>query len=237
MIKANCQRLDSLVNETNLAPWISQEELIVSNQDRDEDLSNPVQPIPPVGHPFERWGIDFLQNLPLTKLGNRHVITCIDYCTRWVVAKATSTMSADQVVQFLYSSIFMQYRIRFEIVSDLGSPFLSGSVSQFLNVKHLPSTSFHPQTNGMVKSMHRMLNHSITTKSVFALHVRTHSVTKKSPYKLLFGLEPRLFTDNSPPIQVRAPWTSDEGKHMNFERTAQELDEYGQSKSGLVCWY
>jgi hypothetical protein len=40
LIKANGQRLDSLVNETNLAPWISQEELIVSNQERNEHSEN-----------------------------------------------------------------------------------------------------------------------------------------------------------------------------------------------------
>jgi hypothetical protein len=51
-------------------------------------------PIPPVAHPFERWGIDFLQNLPETRLGNRNVITCIDYASRWVVAEAVPRMDS-----------------------------------------------------------------------------------------------------------------------------------------------
>jgi hypothetical protein len=209
---------------------------------------NSLQPIPPVGLPFERWGIDFLQNLPPTKLGNRHIITCIDYSTRWVVASAVAEMTADSVIQFLYSKIFMQFGVPFEIISDRGAAFLSESVSQFLHsysVRHLPSSSYHPQTNGMVESMHRMFNHSITTsvnqnvdrwdefvdKTVFALRVRTHSVTKYSPYKLVYGLEPRLFSDMDPPVQVRAPWTEDERRTLNLERTAEGLEELGEFRA------
>ena len=87
----------------------------------------------------------------------------------------------------------------------------------------------------MVESMHRMFNHSITTsvgkntdrwdefidKTVYALRVRTHSVTKFSPYKLVFGIEPMIFSDSDPPVQVRAPWTSDELQDKIFERTAE----------------
>ncbi|KAI3655237.1 hypothetical protein MP638_005769, partial [Amoeboaphelidium occidentale] len=57
----------------------------------------PLRPLPPVALPFERWGIDFVQNLPLTKSGKRHIITAIDYATRWVVAKAVKDTSAETV--------------------------------------------------------------------------------------------------------------------------------------------
>jgi hypothetical protein len=97
----------------------------------------------------------------------------------------------------------------------------------------------------MVESMHRMFNHSITTsvnqnvdrwdefvdKTVFALRVRTHSVTKYSPYKLVYGLEPRLFSDMDPPVQVRAPWTEDERRTLNLERTAEGLEELGEFRA------
>jgi hypothetical protein len=54
----------------------------------DESQTNgtqtPLRPIPPSGLPFERWGIDFIQDLPETISGNRHIITAIDYATRWL---------------------------------------------------------------------------------------------------------------------------------------------------------
>jgi transposase InsO family protein len=202
-------------------------------------------PIPPVGHPFERWGIDFLQNLPITRSQNRHIITCIDYATRWVVAEAVPSMDSDVVIKFLYDRIFMQYGIPFEIVSDRGLSFMSEAVKQFLDmysIKHLPSSSYHPQTNGMVESMHRMINHGITTaidndrsrwdeelaQVLFAIRVRTHSVTKYSPFTLVYGIEPRLFSDGEPPIQVRMPLDDDERRRMLLERTAEELENLGE---------
>jgi transposase InsO family protein len=206
--------------------------------------AHPCQPLPPVGHPFERWGIDFVQNLPLTEAKNRHIITCIDYATRWVVAEPVQRMDSESVIKFLYLRIFMNYGIPFEIVSDRGGSFMSEETTQFLNmysVKHLPSSSYHPQTNGMVESMHRMLNHGITTlvssdrtrwdeelaQVLFAIRVRKHSVTQYSPFKLVYGIEPRLFSDGEPPIQVRVPWTEDERKRLVLERTAEGLGELG----------
>lgn len=48
-----------------------------------EDI-RPIKPIPPVALPFERWGIDFIQDLSETKAGNKNIITAIDYATKWV---------------------------------------------------------------------------------------------------------------------------------------------------------
>ncbi|KAH9262785.1 hypothetical protein BASA82_000197 [Batrachochytrium salamandrivorans] len=62
--------------------------------------------------PFERWGMDFVQDLPRTKSGNQHIITAIDYATRWVVAKAVPNRDSVTVASFLY-----------ELMMNYGSPF------------------------------------------------------------------------------------------------------------------
>jgi hypothetical protein len=125
---------------------------------------------------------------------------------------------------------------------------MSEAVKQFLDmhkIKHLPSSPYHPQTNGMVEGMHRMLNHAITTavssqrnrwdefvmKSIFALRVRKHAVTKFSPFRLLFGTEPRIPGDPDPPRQVSAPLTDEEKSRMNLERTAVDLEALGQDRA------
>ncbi|KAH9275516.1 hypothetical protein BASA83_001797 [Batrachochytrium salamandrivorans] len=43
--------------------------------------------------PFERWGIDFYGPMAETKSGNKYLITCIDYATRWVLAKPVKDMT------------------------------------------------------------------------------------------------------------------------------------------------
>ncbi|KAH6561475.1 hypothetical protein BASA62_009802 [Batrachochytrium salamandrivorans] len=62
--------------------------------------ATPIRPVPSVAIPFERWGLDFIQDLPETKSGNRHIITAIDYATRWVVAKAVPNRDAVTVASF-----------------------------------------------------------------------------------------------------------------------------------------
>jgi hypothetical protein len=58
-----------------------------------------------------------------------------------------------------------------------------------------------------------MLNHAITTltngrperwdeylkQALFGIRCRTHAVTKKSPFYMLYGVEPRLLGDSRPP--------------------------------------
>jgi hypothetical protein len=207
-----------------------------------------VQSIPPVALPFERWGLDFMQNLPETQNGNRHIITCIDYATRWVVAEAVPEMTTDAVIRFLYKSILMNYGAPFEIITDRGKAFLSEAVQQFESlhhIKHIATTPYHPQTNGMVERMHAMINHALTTltgsrpnrwddyldSTIFAIRVRTHAVTRKSPFFLLYGVDPRLPGDLDPPRQAMSPLSSLEQLEINNEFTARELDQLGQERA------
>ncbi len=208
----------------------------------------PLRPLPPVALPFERIGIDFIQNLPTTKSGNNHIITAIDYATRWIVAKPVKEMTSDSAVKFLYNDILMNFGCPFEIISDRGSAFLSSAVKQFeelQDIRHFASTPYHPQTNGMVERMHAMLGHSITTLSdshperwdeylaqtIFALRVRTHSVTKFSPFYLLYGVNPRLPGDTEPPRQTMVPLDDLERREARLDFTARELEELGQSRA------
>ncbi|KAH9272536.1 hypothetical protein BASA83_005350 [Batrachochytrium salamandrivorans] len=62
----------------------------------------PIRPVPPVALPFERWGIDFYGPMVETKSGSKYLITCIDYATRWVLAKPVREMTEAAVATFLY---------------------------------------------------------------------------------------------------------------------------------------
>lgn len=213
-----------------------------------EQVRPPLRPIPPVALPFERWGIDFIQNLPLTKNGNRHIITAIDYATRWVVAKAVQDMTTNTVVQFLYENIVMNYGCPFEIISDRGSSFLSEAVQSYedlLNIRHLASSPYHPQTNGMVERMHAMVNQALTTLSdgkpqrwdefihqtIFSIRIREHAVTNHSPFYLLYGVEPRIPGDTDPPHDFMIPLDELERKEANLEFTIRELEDLGHHRA------
>ena len=208
----------------------------------------PLRPLPPVALPFERLGLDFIQNLPRTQAGNQHIITAIDYGTRWVIAKAVPQMTTAEVVKFLYHDILMNFGCPFEIITDRASSFLSEALKEFESVqriRHLASTPYHPQTNGMVERMHAMLGHSISTltnaqpqrwdefldQTIFSLRVRTHSVTRYSPFYLLYGVDPRLPGDTGPPRESMMPLDELEQQEVRREFTAREFDQLGMDRA------
>ncbi|KAH9265106.1 hypothetical protein BASA83_011334 [Batrachochytrium salamandrivorans] len=90
----------------------------------------PIRPVPPVALPFERWGIDFYGPMVETKSGSKYLITCIDYATRWVLAKPVREMTEAAVATFLYD-LMMTYGAPFEIISDRGKSFLAEGISEF----------------------------------------------------------------------------------------------------------
>ncbi|KAH9272836.1 hypothetical protein BASA83_004722 [Batrachochytrium salamandrivorans] len=181
----------------------------------------PIRPVPPVALPFERWGIDFYGPMVETKNGSKYLITCIDYATRWVLAKPVREMTEAAVATFLYD-LMMTYGAPFEIISDRGKSFLAEGISEFErenSIRHLATTPYHPQTNGMVERMHAMLGHGLTTlvadkrdrwdeylpQVLLAIRTRTHAVTGYSPFYLLFGTHPRLPNDETPPRSSLMP--------------------------------
>jgi len=113
------------------------------------------------------------------------------------------------------------------------------------NIKHFASSSYHPQTNGMVERMHAMLGQALTKlcngepkrwdeylpQVIFSLRVRTHNVTKKSPFYLLYGLNPKLPGDPSPPPSYLTDLDSEEAEHARNLMSAKILDELGQARA------
>ncbi|KAH9270472.1 hypothetical protein BASA83_007473 [Batrachochytrium salamandrivorans] len=86
-----------------------------------------------------------------TKSGNKYLITCIDYATRWVLAKPVKDMTESAVAAFLYE-LMMTYGAPFEIISDRGKSFLAEGIDLFERenkIRHFATTPYHPQTNGM----------------------------------------------------------------------------------------
>jgi hypothetical protein len=153
--------------------------------------------------------LDFVQDLPETERGHKHIFTAIDYATRWIIAIPCANRTANTVTRLLYEHIVCTFGAPDELITDRGSCFLNDGVkglTELLRINHFASTSYHPQTNGMVERMHRVLEHAITTltqaqpllwdrflaQSVFALRTRTHTVTGESPFFLVYGVEPRI---------------------------------------------
>ncbi|SPO25960.1 uncharacterized protein UTRI_03325 [Ustilago trichophora] len=115
--------------------------------------------------PFERWGIDFIGQLPKTANGNQWILTAIDYATGWPIAKALPDAKAWRVADFIYEEIVLNFGAPKEILSDNGSNFLAKVVEHLLRTiktRHRLATAYHPRTNGKVEALNGMIGRMLT---------------------------------------------------------------------------
>ena len=125
--------------------------------------NEPLHPIP-VHSPFYQIGIDFVGPLPKTKNGNKYIITAMDYLTKWPEAKAVPEATAKQTAIFIYEEIICWHGCLTKILSDRGSHFKNQMIEKLMEkfqIKHLFSTPYHPQTNGLVERYNRTLCESL----------------------------------------------------------------------------
>ena len=167
----------------------------------------------PVESPFHQIGIDFVGPLPRTLNGNRYIIVAMDYLTKWPEAKPVPEATADQVATFLYEDIISRHGCPAKILSDQGSHFKNQFIAKLtlkFQIKHLFSTPYHPQTNGLVERFNRTLCESLAKLTVdhenewdkyiapvlFAYRTTKHNTTKFTPFFLVYGRKAKLPVDN-----------------------------------------
>ena len=113
----------------------------------------PLQPLPIIDTPFLRIAIDFAGPLPRTKQGKKYILVLMDYATRWPEAKAvsapTSRTAADMILDMCCC-----FGVPKEILTDRGSHFVNSLLKTIytkLGIRHITTTPYHPQTDGMVE--------------------------------------------------------------------------------------
>ena len=163
----------------------------------------PLQPIPPVGVPFSKIGIDIAGPLPRSDKGNRYILTIVDYATRYPEAFAIPSQTSEIVADALIE-LFSRMGIPNEIVSDQGTSFMSQLIQQLctsLGIKKIKSTPYHPETNGLVerfngsmKSMLRKFVHDepktwdkLLPYIMFAYCEVPETSTGFAPFELIYG--------------------------------------------------
>ena len=217
----------------------------------------PLHPLQPHPLPFTRWGLDFVQDLPETANGNRHIVTAICHTTKFPLARAVPDRTSATVAKFIFEEITCRFGCPEEIVTDRASAFQAQTLAEYLRllgIHHLPSSPYHPRTNGCVERFHRPLNDILTKlcagdatlwdkfldQALLALRARTHSTTGFSPFFLTFGCEPRLPADSIPPPPLtdtfdladeesRARWTATSLTDLGLSRAAAFFREEAQA--------
>ena len=116
--------------------------------------------------PTERFNhvhIDIVGPLPFAD-GFRYLLTCVYRFTRWPEAIPIVDIRAETVADAFFSGWIARFGTPATITTDRGAQFESklwdGLCNQFGIVRNR-TTSYHPQSNGMVERFHRQLKAAI----------------------------------------------------------------------------
>ena len=170
----------------------------------------PLQPIL-VSQPLELVHLDYLTSEP-SKGNIENVLVITDHFTRYALAYASKTQTAQATARILWDNFICHYGFPEQFISDQGRNFESDLIKELCKiagVKKLHTTPYHPQSNGQCERFNSTLCNMLGTlsdeeksdwKSHLGCMTHAYNCTKHvsntySPYYLMFGRLPRLPID------------------------------------------
>ncbi len=162
--------------------------------------------------PWQHVGVDITGPFPVTSRGNQYILVIMDHFTRWAEAFAIADQTTETIANILLSNIICRYGLFRRIVSDRGSSFvskLSAHIYLLLGIKHVTTTAYHPQSNGIVERFNGTLKVTLSMWvneqhgdwdlllpfALFAYNVSVHRILHESPFYLTYGRDAKLPID------------------------------------------
>lgn len=117
--------------------------------------------------PFKKWAIDFVGPIQPSgkKTGARYIITVMDYLTRWAEEQPVKDYTGATTTKFLFEHVLTRFGCPKVLMSDRGTHFLNETISALteeFQVYHQKSTPYHPQANGTVEALNKILENTLT---------------------------------------------------------------------------
>lgn len=167
----------------------------------------PLQDTPITTIPFFRCATDLIGPLPESDVGNKYILTLIDYATRWVEAVPLRGTTSKIVIEHLVE-IFARIGIPAELVSDGGPQFTSKVMEdalKLLGIKHSSASPYHPETIGLCEKINGTLQNMLKKvvenqprawdrflpSVLFAYREVPQETTGFSPFEMVYGVQPR----------------------------------------------
>ncbi|RWS19468.1 gag-pol fusion protein-like protein, partial [Leptotrombidium deliense] len=186
-----------------------------------------------VGGVGERFGVDILGRFPTSFRENRYIFVATEYFTRFAIIRAFTDSTASMAATFIVENIICQFGCPKEILTDRGVQFRSLMMSEVFNLlhtKHITTTAFHAQTNGLTERFNHTLAMMISMYVgtvhrdwdralhflAFAYNSSVQSSTGYSPFFLTYGREPLMPAEvifDVPSAGLSQPFTSMLAEH------------------------
>ena len=231
----------------------------IAGKHQSDPPSAPLHPIPAFHEPFSRVIIDCVGPLPKTKGGNQYLLTLMCASTRYPEAFPLRNIRT-KTIKAVLLKFFTTFGLPEEVQSDRGTNFTSREFQNMLNclnVKHVLSSAYHPESQGALERFHATLKTMIRTfcldqpKSwdegipllLFAAREVVQESLGFSPFELVFGHQVR-----GPLALLSEKWKNNNQSkslldHMqDFRQRLQEMwklakDNLTSSQHHMKVWY
>ena len=127
----------------------------------------PVEKIQLPAAKFAHVHVDLVGPLPVSAGGHTHLLTVVDRLTRWPEAIPMRCTTAEACADAFALHWVARYGVPHSITTDRGAQFTSAvwkCLCCKLGAKHILTTAYHPQSNGMVERFHRQLKQSLKAR-------------------------------------------------------------------------
>jgi len=198
----------------------------------------PIYPIEIPTEPFHRIHMDILGPLPETAEGFKYILSITDAFSKWLIAVPMINQTAISVSQAFVDNLITKFGCPKVVITDNGRQFISKifeDLSKIYGFKHKKTTTYHPQSNGAVERMNRviadMMYNYVNIKGTdwashlqhisFAYNSSIHASSGQTPYFILFARDPIT------PIDLRLKGTEIGEREI-------EISEYLQNKRKIV---
>ena len=221
---------------------------ICQRTDKAKPKHNPMVERQVVTQPWQDLAIDIVGPFPAAVGGFKYLLTCIDNATRWPEAIPVRSTTAKKIIAAL-TSIFVRCGFPVRITTDNGTQFVGKIFTKWLRekgIKHVKTTPYHPQGNGVIERLHRTLTAMVTKTAelkgnwakvvpmaLYFIRCTPSAATGISPFLATHGWEPQT------PLQVLyqswvdselGPIDLSEWVDINSDRLEQARDVATSSK-------
>ena len=143
----------------------------------------------------------------MTEEGYKYILICRDSLCKYLLAIPMITQTAGEVALTFLRYVILHYCIPNSIVTDQGSQFMCDifkRLCRLLKIRKLNTTAYHPEINAALERTHKTMteysrcfcnsrNNDWDKWLPFAcLHYTTHTMTKYTPYEIVFGRKVNL---------------------------------------------